>query len=188
MKHLIVLVMVLLCGATAIAQSYPEDREKFVKALQAATNDYISGDQKDFIKKELATSLLEGSSFSDSYFKQMVATCNLMESKRMKAYPEIYNYVFSVYSFVKNKQPASSYTAWHSSYVFEFTDKPLIRFTDGTLLCGVPNRDKNDKKDARFIDSLLIYNTSGVYDPILKKWDGNGGKIDWKKVGLDPAT
>ena len=230
MKQLIVLGMMLLLGVTAIGQSYPEDREKFVKALQAATNDYISGDQKDFIKKELAASLLEGSSFSDSYFKQMVATCNLMESKRMKPYPEIYNYVFSVYSFVKNKQPASSYSAWHSSvdklldaknikkfedfielsagffsegriaessnfkwyfygsYVFEFTDKPLIRFTDGTLLCGVPNRDKNDKKDARFIDSLLIYNTSGVYDPILKKWDGNGGKIDWKKVGLDPAT
>lgn len=231
MKQLILLTFLLLGSQLVTAQSYPDDREKFVKALQAATNDYLNGDQKDFLKKELAASLLEGTTFPNEYFKQMVATCNLMESKRLKPYPEIYNYVFSVYSFVKNKQPASSFTAWHGSvdklldarnikkfedfielsagffsenriaessnfkwyfygaYVFEVAgDKPTIRLTDGRLVCGVPNRDANDKKDARFIDSLVVYNTSGVYDPILKKWEGQGGKIDWKKVGLDPAT
>lgn len=229
MKQIVLLGIALVFGVKAIAQSYTEDREKFVKALQSATNEYISGDQKDFIKKELAASLLETSDFSDAYFKQMVATCNLMESKRLKPFPEIYNYVFSVYSFVKNKQPASSYTAWHSSvdklldarnikkfedfielsagffsegriaessnfqwffygsYVFEFTDKPFIRFTDGNLVCGVPNRDRKGKEDPRFIDSMVVYKTSGVYDPVLKKWEGKGGKIDWQKVKLSPT-
>lgn len=226
MKQLVLAAIALVFVAQVFAQSYPEDREKFVKALQSAANDYLSGDQKDFIKKELGVTLLETTDFPDSYFKQMVATANLMESKRLKPYPEIYNYVFSVYSFVKNKQPASSFAAWHSTvdklldarnikkfedfielsagffsegriaessnfqwyfygaYVFEFTDKPLIRFTDGRLVCGVPNRDRNNKKDQRFIDSMVVYNTSGVYDPVLKKWDGSGGRINWVKVGL----
>ena len=203
MKQLILLTVLLLGSQFLHAQSYPEDREKFVKALQAATNDYLNGDQKDFLKKELATSLVEGTAFPNDYFKQMVATCTLMETKRLKPYPEIYNYVFSVYSFVKNKQPSSSFTAWHGSvdklldarnikkfedfielsagffsenriaessnfkwyfygaYVFEVAgDKPTIRLTDGRLVCGVPNRDANDKKDARFIDSLVQYKRS----------------------------
>lgn len=226
MKQLVLAVLVMFIGGQVIAQTYPEDREKFVKTLQSTAADYLSNDQKDFLKKELAVNLLETSDFPETYFKQMVATCNLMESKRLKPYPEIYNYVFSVYSFVKNKQPATSYAAWHSSvdklldaknikkfedfielsagffsegriaessnfqwyfygsYVFEFTDKPLIRFTNGRLVCGVPNRDRNKKDNERFIDSLVVYNTGGVYDPVLKKWEGKGGKVDWVKVGL----
>lgn len=229
MKQLCLLVAIAF-GAQAFGQSYPEEREKFAKAFQSIMLESVDGDQKRFIKDELGPAFLNTSTFPDTYFKQMVATANLMESKRMKAYPEIYNYVFSVYSFVKNKQPVSSYTAWHSSvdkmldaknikkfedfielsagffsegkiaessnfqwffyggsYVFEFTDKPMIRFTDGLLVCGVPERSTKEREKHRFVDSMLVYNTSGVYDPILKKWEGRGGKMTWEKVGLDKA-
>lgn len=226
MKHLLFLTLVCCVAGKLFGQSYPEDREKFVKALMGTTSDYLNGEQKSFLKKEFNAALVEARSIPDSYFKQMVATCNLMESKRLKPFPEIYNYVFSVYSFVQNKQPESSFSAWHSSvdklldarnikkfedfielsagffsegriaessnfkwyyygaYVFEFTDKPLIRFTNGRLVCGVENRSRNKSNEQRFVDSLVVYNTNGVYDPILKKWDGQGGKVDWTKVGL----
>lgn len=226
MRKLVLLCCIGFFAGSAWSQSYPTDREKFVKTFQSLTNDYLSKDQKDFIKDELEVSLLEGTSFPDKYFQQMVATCNLMESKHLKPYPEIYNYVYSLHSFIKNKQPESSYAAWHSSvdklldarnikkfadfielsagffsqnmiaessnsqwyyygsYVFEFTDRPFMRLTNGRLVCGVPNKDKKHKDDPRFLDSIVVYNTSGVYDPVLKKWDGEGGKINWKKVGL----
>ncbi len=37
------------------------------------------------------------------------------------------------------------------------------------------------------MDSIVVYNTGGVYDPILKKWEGKGGKVTWEKVNL-PAN
>jgi hypothetical protein len=155
----------------------------------------------------------------------MVANANAMEAKKLKAYPDIFNYVFSVYSFVESKQPEASFTAWQASidklldnknvkkfsdfietsagffsrkaliegsneswfaygnYAFEFTDKPIIRFTDVRLVCGFINKDQG-KGEARFLDSIVVYNTSGVFDPISKKWDGNSGKVDWLKVGI----
>lgn len=219
-------VLVAIMSATQLfSQSYPDNREKFVKALGSLTNDYLDKDQKDFLKDEFSVTLLKSTDFPDKYFTQMVATCNLMESKRLKAYPEIYNYIFSVYSFVKNKQPESSFAAWHSSvdklldakninkfkdfiemsagffskgmlasssneewyfygsYVFEYTDKPFIKFTDGRLVCGFPNKGAK-RGEPRFLDSLVVYNTNGTYDPILKKWIGKGGKVNWVKVGL----
>jgi len=229
MKRSILMIFVCVFTATAFSQSYPDNREKFVKEFQRIMAGYGRGDQLDFVKKDLSVLLLETKDFPDSYFSQMVATANLMETKRLKAYPEIFNYVFSVYSFVKTKQPASSYTAWHNSvdklldaknikkfndfielsagflsegriaessnftwyyygpYEFEFTDKPQMRFTDGKLVCGVPNTDRKTRDEKRFVDSIVIYNTSGVYDPTFKKWVGKGGKIDWQRVGL-PAT
>ena len=226
------LILILFCIATAFAsaQSYSSSREKFTKDFQKLLSEYGKSDVNDFIKKEFTPMILETTNFSDEYFNKMVETCNLMEAKRLKTYPEIYNYVFSVFSFVKAKQPENSYQAWHSSvdklldaknikkfedfidlsagffserrlaqtsnfswyfnggnYVFEFTDKPFIRLEGGDLMCLVPNMDKNTKDKVPFVDSVVVYNTSGVYDPVLKKWEGNGGKITWQKVGLDPT-
>lgn len=228
MKNWFLLGFVTLLGTVVFGQSYPEDRDKFAKVLMANTSDYLEKDDKDFLKDEFTVSLTKTTDIPDSYFKQMVATCNLMESKRLKPYPDIYKYVYSVYAFVKNKQPQSSFTAWHNSvdklldnrnvkkftdfintsagffsenlleedgntawyfygdYVFEFTDRPLIRFTNGKLLCGFLNSSRRNKT-SHFIDSMVVYNTNGVYDPILKKWEGNGGKMDWLKVGIDPT-
>jgi hypothetical protein len=225
MKNIGLIAIFWCCVFTAFSQSYPDNREKFIKTFSTNVTDYLENDQKEFLKKEFTLALMNPSEFPDSYFQQMVLTCNLMESKRLKVYPEIFNYVFSVYSFVKNKQPQSSFSAWHSSvdklldaknitkfkdfielsagffskgllasssneewyfygnYVFEYTDKPFIKFTAGRLVCGFPNKGAK-KNEPRFIDSLVVYNTDGVYDPILKKWTGKGGKSNWVKVGL----
>lgn len=210
------------------SQTYSPNREKFVKEFQKALSDYGKGDFTEFVKKELSPMLLETSNFPDKYFTQMIATCNLLETKKLDPYPEIYNYVFSVYSFVYSKQPESSYVAWHSAidkllesrnvkkftdfaemsagffserrltdksnyawfyeggtYEFLYTDKPFIKLSNGNLICRIINKEADSRKDEKFLDSLKVYKTSGEYDPVLKKWEGKGGTINWEKVELD---
>lgn len=224
---------VLLCalalwGSVAWTQvTYSANREKFVKEFEKSLSDFGKGEFFDFAKNELPVLLLESGTFPEEYFTRMVATCNLMVTKRLNPYPEIYNYVFSVSAFVKGKQSTTSFDAWHSSvdkmldarnikkfedfidlsagffdegrlsassnfnwyyiggtYSFEYTDKPFIRFADGNLICRVQSKRSGD--DGMILDSLVVIGTTGSYDPVLKKWDGAGGKITWEKVGLDP--
>jgi hypothetical protein len=51
----------------------------------------------------------------------------------------------------------------------------VIRFNPTTLVCYA-----ND-------DSLLIYNTSGLYFPLSSRWTGRRGRVDWRRAGLDPS-
>jgi hypothetical protein len=225
MKKYLTSFILLLSITVAHAQSYSNNREKFVKEIQKIMKEYGKSDVDDFLKKELAITLLETSDFSDAYFTKMVETCNLMESKKLKPYPEIFQYVFSVYSFVKAKQPQASFNAWHSSvdkmldsknvpkfkdfielsagffsqrkiseesgfswfyrggtYSFEFTDKPFMKLEGGNLVCLVENTDKKSKN--LFIDSIVVVGSKGTYDPVIKRYLGDGGNITWEKVGL----
>jgi len=232
MKNSILFVIVLLVSMASWSQTYSNERQKFVKEFQKALSDFGKGEFSDFVKKELTPLLLETNEISEQMFTKMVSTCNLLETKKMDAYPEIYNYVFSVYSLSKTKQTASSVNAWNSAidkllesrnvkrftefaemsagffserrltdksgfgwfyeggtYEFLYTDKPFIKVKDGNLVCRVINNESDGgRNDKAFIDSLVVYKTSGEYDPVLKKWDGNGGTINWEKVGLDPAA
>lgn len=209
------------------SQTFPTEREKFSKYFLKVLQEFGKGEFHDFAKEDFPKFLLESSDLSNSYFDKMVQTCNLMEEKRLHYYPEIYNYVYSVYSLVKNKQNAASYNAWHGSvdklmtnkdqskvkeflemssgffskglivessnynwyyiggqYSFEFTDKPFMRFSNGNLACRVVNRDDRSNDDKPYVDSSVVFNTSGVFDPFLKKWEGQGGMLTWEKVGL----
>lgn len=227
--------LLVLCGMLAIGMvswsqtTFSVDREKFVKEFQKSLSDYGKGEFHEFSKNVFPPLLLESGTFPDQYFQRMVETCNLILSRRLNPYPEVYNYVYSVSAFVKGGQSKESYEAWHSSvdkmldarnikkfedfielsagffdesrlalasnfswyyeggtYSFEYTDKPFIRFADGNLICRVQSKRTGD--DGKILDSLVVIKTSGIYDPILKKWEGDGGKITWEKVGIDPAT
>lgn len=221
--------MMLFLSCAAFAQTYSNNRDKFVKEFQKVLSEFGAGNYQEFAKKELPVILLESNEVPDAYFTRMVETCNLLETKRFKAYPEIYNYVFSVVSLVKAKQPEASFKAWHSSvdkqlesrnvkkftdfiemsagffsrrsiaessnfewfyiggnYLFEFDDKAFIKFEEGQLVCRVASNKASDK--GAILDSLVVLDAKGVYDPSLKKWDGESGKITWQKVGLDPAA
>lgn len=218
----------LFLGYSLYSQTYSNNKEKFVKEFQKALSEYGNGEFQDFAKKELPELLIETNKFSDKYFSQMVTTCNLLETKRFKVFPEIYNYVFSVASFVKSGQSDASYQAWHSSvdklldsryvkkfsdfiemsagffsvgkiaessnfewfyiggsYKFAFDDKAFIEFDGGNLICRVASKRVSDQGE--ILDSVNVIGAKGTYDPSLKKWEGNGGRITWQKVGLDPS-
>ena len=227
MKALLSALAILATTVLFGQQTFSNNREKFVKEFQKALSDYGKGEFHDFAKKDLPRLLLETSDFPENYFSKMVETCNLMQTKNLKPYPELYQYVFSVFSLVNGKQSASSFTAWHSSvdkmldsrnikkfedfielsagffserkiaessnfvwfyeggeYSFEYTDKPFIKLSKGNLVCRVDNKKADSRKDQKYLDSVVVNQTSGTYDPILKKWDGEGGTLNWEKVGV----
>lgn len=227
MKALLSALAILATTVLFGQQTFSNNREKFVKEFQKALSDYGKGEFHDFAKKDLPRLLLETSDFPENYFSKMVETCNLMQTKNLKPYPELYQYVFSVYSLVNGKQSTSSFTAWHSSvdkmldsrnvkkfedfiemsagffseskiaessnfkwfyvggeYSFEFTDKPFIKLSKGNLVCRVDNKKADSRKDQKYLDSVVVNQTSGIYDPILKKWEGEGGTLNWEKVGV----
>jgi len=223
--HLLILCLIP-CSFTA--QTFSPNREKFTKEFQKSLAEYGKGEFQEFSKKLLPAILLESKDFSEAYFTKMVETCNTMAEKKLKPYPEIFNYVFSTYSFVKAKQSSSSYTAWHSAvdklldsrnikkfedfielsagffserriaeasnfnwyfeggeYAFEFNDKPLIKCSNGNLVCRTINKSNQNNEGST--DSLVIYQTNGTYDPVLKKWQGEKGTVTWEKVGLSKS-
>jgi hypothetical protein len=227
MKALLSILAVMVTTVLFGQQTFSNNREKFVKEFQKALSDYGKGEFHDFAKKDLPKILLETSDFPENYFSKMVETCNLMQTKNLKPYPELYQYVFSVYSLVVGKQSAASFTAWHNSvdkmldsrnikkfedfielsagffsegkiaessnfkwfyiggeYSFEFTDKPFIKLSKGNLVCRVDNKKADSRKDQKYLDSVVVNQTSGTYDPVLKKWEGEGGTLNWMKVGI----
>lgn len=113
-------LLVILCWAGGTiehlnAQSFPKERDKFVKELQRLTAATAPEEDMSFMKKELVSSVVTTKAVSDEYFDKMVETANLMETKKMRYYPDIYQYVYSVHSFVKNNQGQESYKAWHGT-------------------------------------------------------------------------
>lgn len=230
MKNVGLWLVVCLMSNMLMAQSFPNNREKFAKEFQRIMNEFGKSYTQDFSKKQLTPALIESTEFSDDNFNRMVTTCNALEAKRLKMFPVIYNYVYSYYSLVHNKQSAASISNWNSTidklmdnknpkkleefidfsqgffserklveesghtwfffqgnYSFTYTDdQPFVQFESGKLVCAVINTSKKTADEKPFLDSIVVYGTTGNFDPLLKKWSGNGGKITWEKVGLDP--
>lgn len=212
---------------TSAFGQFSNNKEKFVKEFQKKLTEYGKGDFRDFAKEEFPL-LLQNSSFSDAIFSRMVTNANAMEEKRMKIFPDIYNYVYSVSSFVKNNQSNESFSAWHSTsdglfairnpkkfkdflsfsagffdnkriavspnfiwyyeggnYNFEEGKSGAVNFEKGRLICRVLQKSGKDK--GMPIDSLVVYGTNGKFQPGLKKWEGEGGTVNWEKVGIPKA-
>ena len=225
MKQFLILVLLTIWTSISYSQ-YSANKEKFVKEFQKALSEYGKGDYQDFAKKKFPTLMLESNTFSTAHFSKLVETCNFMVTKKLKPYPAIYNYVFSMTSLLESKQSDESYTAWHNSvdkllssrnpkkfnsfidmsagffserriaissnfkwyyiggeYEFKYNKKAFIEFSKGNLVCRVFSKRSKDK--GAVIDSLVVINTTATYDPNLKKWAGEKGKITWEKVGLD---
>jgi hypothetical protein len=227
-RKLWLVCLLLFTSLVGWSQTFPNTKEKFVKDFQKKISEYSDRDLNKFVKDEFAILLLETQEFPDDYFAKLVESCNKMEVKRLKVYPEIYNYVYSVTTFVTSKQPKESYLAWQSTvdkmlesrqvkkiksfveftagflsngnistssnfawfylggnYAFEFDSKVQVNLSGGNLVCRAIG--KSGATRGQTVDSLRVLDTDGVYDPVLKKWIGNSGKITWNKVGLDPT-
>ncbi|XOV68496.1 MAG: hypothetical protein ACFHU9_04820 [Fluviicola sp.] len=95
---------------------------------------------------------------------------------------------FSEGFFENGRISESSDFSWYyigGSYEFEVQKNAVIKFTGGDLVCRVITNSNTSNE--RVVDSIRVYETTGEYEPALKKWKGVGGKITWGRVGLDPA-
>ncbi len=115
MRTLLITLICILSIQIGWTQTFKNDREKFLKdfdkLMRASTSNNVGG----FINNQLTPMIAQPGRFPDDYFERMVSTANLMLEKRHRAYPEIYNYVYSMYSLVARDQPRESYEAWHES-------------------------------------------------------------------------
>jgi hypothetical protein len=59
--------------------------------------------------------------------------------------------------------------------LISLAEEPVFSFKNADLICVAKN------------DSSVIYNTSGSYFPLQNVWEGDKGKIDWKRAGQDPT-
>jgi len=78
--------------------------------------------------------------------------------------------------FGSNKIYQSNSVQWftgNNNYIFVFDSLAKIIFTDTDLYCAVKG------------DTASIKGTSGIFYPTERKWAGKGGRVDWKRAGLD---
>ena len=126
----LIIVCIVFISGFSFGQTFSPNREKFIKEFQKTLSDFGKGDYQDFAKKEFPKLLLESTDFPEAYFTKMVETCNLMVTKRIQPFPEMYQYVFSIASLVKGKQSEKSYTAWHNSVDKLLDAKNIKKFED----------------------------------------------------------
>jgi len=90
----------------------------------------------------------------------------------------INNFVTSIRNLIESdKLFSSSSISWQansSDFRIEFTDSLRVIFGDINLMA------------INHIDTLTIYNTSGVLNPLSQVWSGKGGRVTWERAGLDP--
>lgn len=133
---LLLFLSVVTFSLNSVAQTFSNDREKFIKEFDKLMRSSTSNDLRPFVEEELTPILLTSGKFPDDYFSKMVQTSNLLIDKRLKPYPDVYNYIFSVYSLVKNDQPRKSYEAWHESVDELMGNRNPRRITDFIEVSG----------------------------------------------------
>ncbi len=225
MKNYFLMCFVLITFGAG-AQTFSNDPATFLKQVDKYLSSSNRTKTKEFIEVFTPVWLNQ---FSADYQSKVVRTSNLIIEKRLSGYPNLYGYLFSAYSFVKNEQPQSSFDSWHTTidkllkskkvksfkqfietcsglfadgtifsnqkhlwgvrggtYQFDFVkNKPKIYFEDVTLYCYVFNKTQS-KRTEKYVDSTVVRVTKGDYQPLINKWTGRGGKVDWVKTGLAP--
>ncbi|MCB0478785.1 MAG: hypothetical protein KDC84_11500 [Crocinitomicaceae bacterium] len=130
-------------------------KEKFLKSFKK-----VVGDIRPKETKELADKLepvLLSDKFKGNIFSKMVITLNLMESKRMKPYPEMFNYVEAIYGLVANDKADKNFNVWHNS---------LDQLLDS----------KNSKKAVDLLEtSSSMFNRNVLFESNKLIWGFRGG-------------
>ncbi len=156
--------------------------------------------------------------FSSDIKEKIYETSNLMLDNKMRAIPYFTEYYYTLYAIIDKGIDESVLVTWMQSAVFilknrknkEFSDylensKSLIEnnflfsnriiqwkananwklYVDSTIRLVF---DETDLVCYAKKDSSNIYNTSGTYYPLSRKWIGKGGKVDWQRANFSSNT
>jgi len=122
----------------------------------------------------------------ESSFESWHATIDkLLKSKKAKSFKEFIETcsgLFSDGTIYSNQKHLWGVRG--GDYQFDFIkNKPEIIFNEVTLYCYVLNKTQSKRTD-KYVDSVVIYETTGDFQPLIKKWTGRGGTVNWAKTGL----
>jgi hypothetical protein len=157
--------------------------------------------------------------YSPSKKQIIYAHLNQMLKKRMRPYPDFYNYLLTINLFMNSHQPDGSFyelsailkellSKKNNHDYYQFNDVATDLFRDNSIYKSSSTNWRLANSDFRFIndsipwvavgvtdlvcysnnDSLCIYSTQGNYFPLSTHWVGTGGKVDWRRAGLDPQV
>lgn len=101
------------------AQTFPKERDKFVKEWQKLVLDEGA---VPFLKEELPQKI-KGSLLNETQFHRLVDNCNKYAQKEIPLYPEIYHYMIASIYQVENKFPGELVNPWFN-YVNDFAKEP----------------------------------------------------------------
>lgn len=132
MKHVLFLI-VLAFTFVGNSQQFSADPETFLKDIDKHMSSANRGKTKEFI--EVFTPLWLND-FPANYRSKVVTTANLIVSKNLASFPDLYEYLFSAYSFVKTSQPAESFQSWHETIDELLASKKARSFKDFIETCA----------------------------------------------------
>ncbi|HET7818110.1 MAG TPA: hypothetical protein VFL70_02265, partial [Bacteroidia bacterium] len=92
-------------------------------------------------------------------------------AKKLSDFLEASNDIFT--SSKLYQSPSVEWFTDNNNFDFQYDSLPKIIFSKINLFCAVK------------ADTANITGTTGVYYPTEKKWIGNGGKVTWKRAGID---
>jgi hypothetical protein len=115
MKLFYVFISFLILHSTSLtAQSFPSEKQKFIKYLDQILSENENEKVRDFAKENLKDNLLKNGIIDDGTFDKMVKTCNTLESNGLKSYPDIFNYLYSINLVYEKKMNSESISSWHN--------------------------------------------------------------------------
>lgn len=129
------------------------------------------------------SSMTKGKQSEESFKAWHSSVDKLLDSRNTKKFTDFIE--MSGGFFTEKMIASSSNFDWYyegGTYKFEYDKKAFINFEGGNLICRVKSNSSRNRGEK--IDSIVVINTKGTYDPSIKKWEGTGGKITWEKVGL----
>ena len=84
--------------------------------------------------------------------------------------------------------PKYKWVVTGGEFGFQFeNNRPKVNFQKADLKCYIINQGKTRKKDPDYLDSMIVKNTTGVFEPFVDRFTGRGGVMDWARTGLDPT-
>jgi hypothetical protein len=164
-KILLLIIGMLVLLPTITAQSFPADRDKFVKAWQQLV---VEDAAQPFLKDQLPQ-LIKGSTLNDTQFKKLQENCNQLQAKEVPVYPDLFDFLQSSIAIVQNKINPELVAPW-SKYVFDYAASP-------------------DEQLTQLLDfSVDFFKYGAFYKERNYVWTYQGGTLRWlsgKKLYLE---
>lgn len=219
-RYILVLLLLVPCFRAGAQQmtKFSGDSTRFIGELNQLFST-LSDEDRKIVEQEMVTFVMNWNAekFDPSKKQWIYTLTGQMLKKKLRPFPDIYNYLRALDAFLATGQPDRSFYDWSGilgklcesknarnlvsfieqtrslfagnmlyqsasttwtasskSFAFSYDTVPVILFNTTDLVC-FSNRD-----------SLTIYDTRGRYYPLTTKWYGQGGKVDWRRAGLDP--
>ncbi|MEN9699773.1 MAG: hypothetical protein RLZZ301_971 [Bacteroidota bacterium] len=153
------LLIILLSFQQLVAQTFPAERDKFVKTWQQLVTDEAA---QSYLKDELPQKI-KGSLLNESQYKRLVDNCNKLAAKEVALYPEIFQYVQASVAIVEQKVPAELATPYFT-YVLNYAADP-------------------DEKLSRLLAfSADFFRYNALYKERDYRWLAMGGTLSWEET------